>query len=120
MHRLVSALLLVVASLAFCEAALQGAARLSPFVRYQLSPPLLRNAVPDRVLGYRLSPFTPGHDRHGYRNEASASARRQGIVAIGDSMTYGLGAFPDGAWPQQLEGLTHWPVYNAGVGGYGP
>lgn len=118
--RLVSAALLFVAALGFCELSLQVAARFSPFIRYQLSPPLLRNAVPDPEFGFRLSPYTPGHDQYGYRNDAAAGAARGGVVAIGDSLTYGLGAFPDGAWPQQLARISGRPVYNAGVGGYGP
>jgi lysophospholipase L1-like esterase len=100
------------------ELGVRIAAQQSGYVRYHLSHPAVRNLVPDRSLGYRMSPYTVGNDRYGYRNEPDIV--RDDILAVGDSMTYGMGALPDGAWPQQLGRLTGRAVYNAGVGGYGP
>ena len=117
-RRYVSALLAAGLSLIFCEAALQLAARMIPFVKYQLSPPWSRNQVRDSGLGYRNSPFFPGHDRRGYRNDDALD--RYDIVAIGDSTTYGFGVSPEASWPRQLRTLSSRTVYNGGVGGYGP
>lgn len=108
----------LVLGLLVCEAALRIAAGYSPFLRYQLSPPQTRNAVPDRVLKFRMSPYVPGHDHRGYRNETALD--HADILALGDSWTYGLGAYADGTWPRQLQALSGRSVYNAGVGGYGP
>ena len=90
----------------------------SPQVRYYLAPPWERATVPDPVLGRRLSPYFPGHDRWGYRNIQVPS--RAHVLAIGDSLTYGHGAVASETWPRQLEQLSGKTVYNAGVGGYGP
>jgi lysophospholipase L1-like esterase len=117
-RRYLSALLAAGLSLILCEAALQLAARMVPFVNYQISPPWSRNQVPDSGLGYRNSPFFPGHDRRGYRNDDALD--RYDIVAIGDSMTYGFGVSPESSWPRQLRTLSGRTVYNGGVGGYGP
>ncbi len=108
----------VAAALAACEIGLRAAARYSGYVRYQLSSPYTRNLVPDPERGFRTSPYTPGHDRRGYRNPEALD--KADILAIGDSVTYGLGAFADGSWPRQLAQLEGTSVYNAGVGGYGP
>ena len=42
------------------------------------------------------------------------------LVAPGDSQTYGTGVGADQAWPRILESIGGLPVYNMGVGGYGP
>jgi lysophospholipase L1-like esterase len=112
------ALLACALGLVCCEAALQLTARAIPRVNYLLSSPWYRNQVADAALGYRNSPFFPGHDRLGYRNDDARD--RYDVLAIGDSMTYGFGVAPEDSWPRQLRTLTGQNVYNAGVGGYGP
>ena len=74
--------------------------------------------VEDEVLGLRIPPLTTGHDALGFRNLAVPA--RADIVAIGDSMTYGVSASFNASWPQQLGGLLGVPVYNMGLGGFGP
>lgn len=74
--------------------------------------------VEDEVLGLRIQPLTTGHDALGFRNRQVPE--RVDIVAIGDSMTYGVSAPRDLAWPQQLGGLIGERVYNMGLGGFGP
>jgi hypothetical protein len=117
-RRFVYALLASGLSLVLCEGLLQIAARTIPFVKYQVSPPWNRNRVPDPEFGYRNSPFFPGHDRRGYRNDDALD--HYDILAIGDSSTYGFGASAEGSWPRQLRTLSGRTVYNGGVGGYGP
>ncbi len=41
-------------------------------------------------------------------------------VAVGDSFIYGCWVRADESWPRQLRIFSGRPVYNAGVGGYGP
>ena len=74
--------------------------------------------IDDPVLGHRIQPLTTGHDALGYRN--IAVPKRADIVAIGDSMTYGVSAPRDSSWPQQLGQLLGENVYNMALGGYGP
>jgi len=74
--------------------------------------------VDDPVLGHRIAPHSTGHDALGYRNAAVPPQVR--VVAIGDSNTYGVSAPRDGSWPHQLSGLLGEPVYNMGLGGFGP
>lgn len=57
------------------------------------------------------------HDQRGYRNAGRVS--RAEVLAVGDSVTYGLGVPRDQAWPQQLARRTGRSVYNAGIGGWG-
>ena len=100
------------------EAALLISSYYVPLVRYYLTSPWTRNAVDDPVLGFRMSPYYPGHDKRGYRNNQFPST--SAVLAIGDSLTYGFAAPPTGSWPYQLQLLSQKKVYNAGVGGYGP
>jgi lysophospholipase L1-like esterase len=74
--------------------------------------------VNDPLLGVRIEPHTTGHDALGFRN--AAVPRRVGVVAIGDSMTYGINAPREQAWPEQFGKLMGEPVYNMGLGSYGP
>lgn len=89
-------------------------------LRLALNPSdfLLATLQDDPALGHRIAPGTSGHDALGYRNaEVPATSR---IVAIGDSHTYGVSAPRDGSWPSHLSGLLAEPVYNMGLGGFGP
>ena len=110
--------MLLVVGLSLGEIGLRIAAWWMPFVDYQLAQPWTRNRIPDPKLGYRVSPYFPGHDRQGYRNADVPS--QVDVLAIGDSMTYGFGASAEQAWPQRLQAKSGRVVYNAGVGGYGP
>ncbi len=74
--------------------------------------------LPDFRLGFRIKPYSPGHDSLGFRN-ASVPAQAD-IVAIGDSVTWGVNAQRQEAWPQVLATLSNHTTYNMAVGGYGP
>lgn len=114
MFRLVACFL----SLVVCDVGLRVIALVSPHVQYLLSRPWSRNVVPDAVLGWRMSPYYPGHDSRGYRNERALE--QADVLAVGDSLTYGFAAPPAGSWPRQLATLSDRSIYNSGVGGYGP
>ncbi len=79
---------------------------------------LSASLVSHPVLGRRIMPYTTGHDALGFRNPEVPA--RAGIIAVGDSMTYGINAARDGTWPHQLGSLLGEPVYNMGLGSYGP
>lgn len=83
-----------------------------------LTASALTDTLPDPVLGSRLSPDYPDHDKDGFRNAAVLSAAE--VVAMGDSQTYGTNVAMDQAWPQQLGKTSGKSVYNMGVPGYGP
>lgn len=76
------------------------------------------NPARDPILGHRLLPYQSGHDGRGFRNETSQGDFT--VVCIGDSQVYGAGIARGYAFPQQLSRLLHQPVYNMGLGGYGP
>jgi hypothetical protein len=89
-------------------------------VRFALNPGdfLAGTTIDDPVLGHRIKPYSTGHDALGYRNpEVPEHAN---VVAIGDSVTYGVMAARNRSWPHQLGALLHEPVYNMALGGYGP
>ncbi len=98
------------------ESVLQLLSRLSPRLDILLFP--AHQAVPDEQLGHRPSPFFPGHDRKGFRNERVPEEAR--VVAIGDSQTYGVSLPAGDAWPRRLERASGWSVYSMAFGGYGP
>jgi lysophospholipase L1-like esterase len=77
---------------------------------------LLVDLAEDDVLGHKVAPGS-GHDAWGFRNKAVPASA--GIVAIGDSQTYGT-ASARNSWPAKLEKLLGEPVYNLSLGGYGP
>ena len=89
-------------------------------LRLTLNPADFLQATPvdDPILGHRIDALRTGHDALGYRN--SDVPKHADIVAIGDSMTYGVSAARDLSWPQQLGRLLGERVYNMGMGGYGP
>lgn len=74
--------------------------------------------VPDPVLNHKIAPYASGHDGWGYRN--AGVPENTDIMAIGDSMTYGIMATSAESWPVQLQTKTGKTVYNAALGGYGP
>jgi len=113
MARLANLALLFVATfaaLALAEVGLRFAVNPGDFLQATL--------IEDPVLGHRIEPFSTGHDALGYRN--SGVPTQADIVAIGDSMTYGVSAPRDFSWPQQLGRLRGKHVYNMALGGYGP
>lgn len=79
---------------------------------------LLPKIVFDPVLNHRVDPGSGGHDSWGFRN--TERPRTSSIVAIGDSMTYGISADSKHSWPALLARKLGKPVYNMGLGGYGP
>ncbi len=105
----VAALVVAALLLALTEVALRLALPASDF----LTPQLLEHPQ----LGLVIRPHQQGHDAQGFRNAAVAPTD---IVAVGDSFTYGYNASRGGSWPGQLETLLGKPVYNAGLGGFGP
>lgn len=72
----------------------------------------------DPVLNHRIAPGASGHDGWGYRNKEVPETTE--ILAIGDSMTYGIMAKSFESWPARLEEITGRGTYNAALGGYGP
>jgi hypothetical protein len=73
----------------------------------------------DPVLGAIPSPTAKGgFDALGFRNRTVPETAD--IIAIGDSQTYGNTATMDDSWPYALGRLMGRPVYNMGLGGYGP
>jgi hypothetical protein len=79
---------------------------------------LIASLIDDPVLGHRIQPGTTGHDELGFRN--ARLPERADIIALGDSMTYGVGVAREQSWPHQLGVLLQQPVYNMGLGGFGP
>lgn len=79
---------------------------------------LIATLIDDPVLGHRIKPRTTGHDALGFRNQEVPE--RVDVVAIGDSITYGVSAARDDSWPHQIGILLHEPVYNMALGGFGP
>jgi hypothetical protein len=74
--------------------------------------------IPDAELGYRMSPYYPGNDAWGFRNEKVPEGCEW--LAVGDSTTYGFAAPPEKSWPRQLAALGGVPGYNMSCAGYGP
>lgn len=90
--------------------------------------------VPDYELSYTLKPNLVGTLRGtaialndlGLRHDGPVGPKGDGelrVLAIGDSMTFGLGVDSDGSWPKQLENklrvdMPQVTVINAGVPSY--
>ncbi|MHC5063679.1 MAG: hypothetical protein ACYTG5_06870 [Planctomycetota bacterium] len=108
-----SCLLLVI-----CELGLQLAAAVFPKVDYLLSPPWTRVKADDATLGYRPSPYFPGHDEWGFRNATVPEFCE--LLTIGDSMTYGYSAQEGESWPARMQKHLDVSLYNMSFGGYGP
>lgn len=112
--RILAPAALILFSSAVALAMAEGIARLvvNPADFLQATP------LEDEILGLRIAPLTTGHDALGFRNRRMPA--RADIVAIGDSMTYGVSAPREESWPQQLGRITGGEVYNMGLGGFGP
>jgi hypothetical protein len=114
LRRWLANLLLSVLALVFSLLAGEWMSRLLLEPINYLNPTL----VPDAYLGHRIENGTGGHDEWGFRNFSIPESAE--IVAVGDSMTYGVAALADQSYPLVLgrdRGVT---VYNMGLGGYGP
>jgi lysophospholipase L1-like esterase len=114
MRKFASAAGLILLSIAFSVLAGELLARLALEPANVLEVAL----VEDPVLGYRVAPYTAGHDAFGFRN--ASVPERADVVAVGDSQTYGVSATREGSWPYQLGQLLGQRVYNMALGGYGP
>lgn len=79
---------------------------------------LMVTPVEDAFLSHRIAPNDGGHDAWGFRNQGVP--KQAEIVAIGDSMTYGMMAKSTESWPAHLSRTLDQPIYNMGLGGYGP
>ena len=79
---------------------------------------LITDPAPDPVRGHRIGPGVQGHDAQGFRN--SEVLKSPDLITIGDSMTYGVLAPMGESWPAHLSRQLKLPVYNLGLGGYGP
>ncbi len=79
---------------------------------------LLATLSSDPVLNHRIASNSGGHDDWGFRNPRRP--QNANIVAIGDSMTYGVSARMRESWPAALGEVRGTTVYNMGLGGYGP
>ncbi len=72
----------------------------------------------DPVLEWRIKPNAWGHDANGFRNRSVPT--HVDVVAIGNSLTWGINVKRREAWPQALEKISGYTVYNMALGGYGP
>ena len=79
---------------------------------------LIPELKPHPFLGHVVEPGSSGHDRWGFRNDDVPATAN--IVAIGDSITYGVSATADRSWPAWLARVSGRSVYNLALGGYGP
>lgn len=96
--------------------------------RYQYEKGVI---ILDQDTGYRLranhkSKMTNGYfleevitNQYGLRDINNSNYADLGLVAIGDSQTFGHGIPAADTWVEQLQELLHVNVVNAGVGGYG-
>ncbi len=107
---LVALLLSTLVALIFSEAAFRVVLDPIDFLQPDL--------VADQRLNHKIRPGSGGHDQWGFRNDSVPESTA--VLAVGDSMTYGVSAPLDGAWPQQLATTLGRPVYNMALGGYGP
>jgi hypothetical protein len=75
--------------------------------------------VSDPILGAVPSKTAKaGFDAWGFRNRGVPTSAE--IVAVGDSHTFGNTARMEDSWPYVLAKESGKPVYNMGMGGYGP
>ena len=118
-HRrhVISRVLLSIGALIVSLTIAEGALRLVE--RSQLGDRRIEHRlVADPLLGYKLEPFTAGHDANGFRNDSVP--QHVDVVVLGDSQSWGVNAERQDAWPQQLSKLSGHSVYNMSMGGFGP
>jgi hypothetical protein len=113
LKRTIAKLLLLLCSLFFAIILVEFLARLFLNKIDYLMPDIYS----DYRLGHVIKPFSAGHDKRGFRNNADIDGAD--IVAIGDSMTYGFASLSTYSWPSILSKMSHKVVYNMAVGGYG-
>jgi lysophospholipase L1-like esterase len=109
---------LVVLSASLAEGALQVASRISPTLDGLITNGRTTVLLQDERLGQRGNPAYREHDEWGYRN-ASRPAHAD-IVAMGDSQTWGTSVAAADTWPTRLAEQVGQPVYNMGLGSFGP
>ncbi len=107
-------LVLVLMSFTLAIAASEGVLRLL----YPKSDIVPAEPEKDPILKHRILPYQSGHDGKGFRNDSAEG--RFPVVCLGDSFIYGNNVPRRNAIPQQLSRLLKMPVYNMGMGGYGP
>ncbi len=134
-HRWIFRTAAIVITLALGEFTLQCAARLIPAVDWILLAPYQREQaartglmVPDAATRWRGNPDHPAHDRLGFNNVLVP--RQADLVALGDSVTYGVIGSPNLDDPVPISSALSWPAvaadlsglttYNMGLGGWGP
>ena len=114
---------LLVGSLLFVELVLQLGSLVFVKVDLMTRPPWgwsdasVPMLIDDARLGHKGNPAWWDHDDRGFRNRSTLS--RAGVVALGDSHTYGTSVIAEEAWPTLLSGELGVDVYNMGIGGYG-
>jgi lysophospholipase L1-like esterase len=74
--------------------------------------------ITDPILGRVIKPGTGAHDAWGFRNKTVPASTH--IVAIGDSLTYGVSAPAKDSWPAALQNILKVGVYSLSLGSYGP
>jgi lysophospholipase L1-like esterase len=109
---------LVLFSASLAEGVLRVASRCSPRVNGLLTYGRTTVLLPDQRLGMRGNPAYAEHDAWGFRN--ASRPERADVVTLGDSQTWGTSVERDAAWPQRLARALGTPVYNMGLGSYGP
>jgi hypothetical protein len=75
----------------------------------------------DPVVGWVAKSNTAHTINYGIRknNLSDSTPRIGGILAVGDSYTFGSGVNDGETWPAQLEHILGMPVVNASAGGWG-
>ena len=114
LHKWLANIALLSVALSVSLLAGEFAARLVLQPMNYLNPTLVR----DEFLSHRIEGGTGGHDEWGFRNFSLPDSAE--IVAVGDSMTYGVSALADESYPLVLARIRGSVVYNMGLGGYGP
>ena len=67
--------------------------------------------LPDPVIGFRGNPGFPGHDRLGFNN--AFVPEQADLVAVGDSLTYGVIGSPDLDYRVPISSSQSWPAFAA-------